>query len=70
MPSLISRTALALLILHALANIAQGMYCITQPQAWLSLAPSAFTGSPDAAVQAIGTIPFSFFLSNNTLVQS
>ena len=55
MPSLISRTATTLLILHALLNIAQGVYCITRPSVWLGLAPDAFEGSPDAAVQAIGT---------------
>jgi hypothetical protein len=58
MASLISRTALSLLILHALLNIAQGIYCITRPAAWLGLAPDAFQGSPDATVQAIGTDPF------------
>ncbi|KAJ4399651.1 hypothetical protein N0V91_009304 [Didymella pomorum] len=52
--SLMSRTALTLLILHALLNIAQGVYCITHPAAWLELAPDAFQGSPNAAVQAIG----------------
>lgn len=55
--SLMSRTALTLLILHALLNIAQGVYCITHPAAWLELAPDAFQGSPNAAVQAIGTSP-------------
>lgn len=52
--SLISRTAHTLLILHALLNIAQGVYCITRPSAWLDLAPAAFKTSPHAAVQAIG----------------
>lgn len=55
--SLISRAAYALLILHALLNIAQGVYCITHPLAWLVLAPATFKGSPDAAVQAIGATP-------------
>jgi hypothetical protein len=53
--SLLSRTALTLLTIHALLNIAQGVYCIVRPRAWTSLVPSAFKGTPDAAVQAIGT---------------
>ncbi|KAF3040738.1 hypothetical protein E8E12_008391 [Didymella heteroderae] len=52
--SLASRIAFTLLIFHALLNIAQGVYCVTRPTAWLQLAPSAFEGAPDAAVQAIG----------------
>ena len=60
--SRLSQIARILLILHGLLNILQGLYSIIQPSTWAALAGSDFIGTPDKAVQAIGT-NFSFLLT-------
>lgn len=50
----IANIARFLLIIHGLANMAQGFYSITDPYGWRELAPESFKRTPDAAVQAIG----------------
>ncbi len=54
-PSLPSRIATLLLLLHSLLNIAQGLYCIVSPAGYLRAAGAMFAGAPDKAVQSIGT---------------
>ena len=56
--SLLPRLARTFLILHALLNIAQGLYCITNPQGWVDLAGPLFDDSPVRAVLAIGKLPY------------
>ncbi|KAJ4331727.1 hypothetical protein N0V95_009822, partial [Ascochyta clinopodiicola] len=51
--SRLATTARILLLLHGLVNIIQGLYSITSPRAWASLAGPHFSDAPDTAVQAI-----------------
>jgi hypothetical protein len=58
----IANIARFFLIIHGLANMAQGFYSITDPYGWRELAPGSFKGTPDAAVQAIGICLSSRFI--------
>ena len=50
----IANIARVLLIVHGLANMAQGFYSIMNPSGWRTVVPPSFAGTPDAAIQAIG----------------
>lgn len=62
------RLARSLLILHALLTIAQGLYCITNPQGWVGRAGPLFEGSGENGVRVVGTSPLLFTYTHfNTL---
>ena len=56
MASLAAQVARLLLILHGLANTAQGLYCVIYPQNYVTATGDMFAGAPGKAVQSIGQL--------------
>lgn len=54
--SLLPRTCRAVLIVHGLINIAQGIYSLVSPKGYGDMTGDLFTGSPDMALGSIGGV--------------
>lgn len=52
--SALANGARVLLVLHGVTNVAQGLFSILLPQAYLEKTGDMFIGAPDKAIQSIG----------------